>query len=132
MPETPAVTSSPTTQSPAQIMTMLHDSLYPSQREWAAIKLANLDWKTNADVVQALLTGAREDPAPTVRAACVHALAKMRCNTMPVVTVIQGLKTDVDPRVLQEVEQAIAVLSPTSALSSAVQPASAQMLAPTK
>jgi hypothetical protein len=97
---------------PAEAMTTLRDSIYPSQRELAAGRLASLDWRAHGDAVQALATAAREDPAPMVRAACVRALGRMRCNTAPVLSTLQALKTDGDPRVLHEVEQALAVLAP--------------------
>jgi hypothetical protein len=102
-------------QGVSQMQTALRDSLYPSQREWAAESLATVDWRTNPQVVEALLTAARNDPAATVRAACVRCLCKMNVNTLPVVTTVQSLKTDPDPRVRQEVDQALMVLVPSSA-----------------
>jgi hypothetical protein len=105
----------PGTMTTSEAMATLRGSLYPSQREWAAMKLATLDWRTSPDVVQALVTAAREDPAPTVRACCVHGLGTMKVNTVPVVTALQALKTDGDPRVLHEVEGALAVLAPAPA-----------------
>jgi hypothetical protein len=99
-----------------QMMGALKDSLYPSQREWAAEGLAALNWRTHSEVVDALVTAAREDPAATVRAGCVHALAKMGANTVPVVSTIQGLKTDRDPRVRHEVDQALTTLTPNSSV----------------
>ena len=47
--------------TPQHLTVMLHDSLYPSQREWAAEKLSGLAWKQNEAVVQALIQGVRED-----------------------------------------------------------------------
>jgi hypothetical protein len=98
---------------PAEAMATLRDSIYPSQREFAASRLASLDWRGHGDVVQALVTAARQDPAPLVRAACVRALARMQCNTPQVLSTLQGLKTDGDPRVLHEVEQALATMGPS-------------------
>jgi hypothetical protein len=92
---------------PAEAMATLRDSIYPSQREYAAGRLASLEWRSHGDAVQALIAGAREDPAPLVRAACVRALARMQCNSPAVVSTLQALKTDGDPRVLHEVEQAL-------------------------
>jgi hypothetical protein len=96
---------------PSEAMATLRDSIYPSQREWAAGTLSALDWHSQPDAVHALVTAAREDPAPTVRAACVRALAKMHATSAPVLTALQGLKTDGDPRVLHEVEAALAELT---------------------
>jgi hypothetical protein len=51
-----------------QLMATLRGSLLPSQREWAADRLAELDWRTSPQVVDALVTAAHADPAATVRA----------------------------------------------------------------
>jgi hypothetical protein len=112
-----------------QVLGVLRDSLYPSQREWAADSLVGQDWRTNPEVLQGLLTAAREDPAPTVRAACVRCLAKMNANTVPVVGTIQALKSDADPRVRSEAEQALGTLTPGQASYGrpSVQPAGALM-----
>jgi HEAT repeat protein len=92
------------------ILAQLKDSLYPSERELAADALSRQDWRAHPEVVQGLLTAAREDPAPTVRAGCVHALAQMHINTLPVISAVQALKADADPRVRAEVEQALPAL----------------------
>ncbi len=89
----------------------LRDSLYPSQREWAAESMSTVDWRSHPQVVQALMTAAKEDPAATVRAGCVRCLANMNVNTVPVVTVVRGLRNDSDPRVRQEAERALSVLA---------------------
>jgi hypothetical protein len=101
----------PTPENIHQMAIALHDSLYPSQREWAAENMAAVDWHTHPQVVQALTTAAKEDPAPSVRASCVRCLANMKVNTVPVVAVVRGLKTDSDPRVRQEAERAMSVLA---------------------
>jgi hypothetical protein len=111
----PAAPAAGSANPMASAITTMRDSIYPSQREWAAGQLATADWRTHADVLHALLTGAREDPAPTVRAACVRALARMNANSTQVVSTLQTLKMDGDPRVLHEVEEALATLTPTDA-----------------
>jgi hypothetical protein len=63
------------------------------------------------DVVQALLTGAREDPAASVRAGCVRALSRMNANSVTVVSAVQAMQGDSDPRVRHEVERALAILT---------------------
>jgi hypothetical protein len=88
----------------------LRDSLYPSQREWAAENLATVDWRMHPQVVQTLLTAAKEDPAATVRATCVRSLANMKANTAPVITMVRSLTSDTDPRVRKEAERAVSVL----------------------
>jgi hypothetical protein len=93
-----------------QLVATLRGALLPSQREWAADRLAGIDWRTNPQVVDALLTAAHDDPAATVRAGCVRSLAKMKVNTVPAVAVVEGLKRDQDPRVRLEAEEALSVL----------------------
>jgi hypothetical protein len=111
---------------------MLRESMYPSQREWAALKLGSLDWRANPEAVLGLVTTAHHDPAPSVRAACVRSLAQMRVNTMPVVNAIQALKTDPDPRVQRAAEEALALLAPESAAPSAAPGQPASGLVPAK
>jgi hypothetical protein len=101
----------PSAQPIPQLLGMLQESLYPSQREWAAENLASYDWRDHPHVVQVLVAAAGKDPAATVRTECVRSLAKMNVNTMPVITAIQGLKTDADPRVRQAVEDALLSLT---------------------
>jgi hypothetical protein len=102
----------PTPENVRQMEIALRDSLYPSQREWAAQNMAIVDWHTQPMIVQFLTTAAKEDPAPTVRATCVRCLANMHVGTVPVITVVRGLKNDADPRVRQEAERALSVLAP--------------------
>jgi hypothetical protein len=127
VPPPPAGMVAPPPSLP-QVLTTLKDSLYPSQREWAAERLSGLDWHTNPQVVQALAQAARGDPAATVRAACVHALAQMKVSTVEVVAVVQGLKDDHDLRVRQEADEALAALGVPVAprQDSGVRPAAAQ------
>jgi len=113
------------TMSAQQLGGMLHDALYPSQREWAAEKLSAYDWKQNDAALQALTQALREDPAATVRAACVRALAKMKANTYPVVSAIQVAKNDADPRVRTEADEALSILAP-GATAPAALPAAMQ------
>jgi hypothetical protein len=89
----------------------LREALLPSEREMATIQLGRCDWRSNGPVIEALISAAKEDPAASVRAACVRALVKMNVNTVPVVAALQALRSDNDPRVQQEVTQALAVLA---------------------
>jgi hypothetical protein len=104
-------TVKPTAENIHQMEITLRDSLYPSQREWAAESMAAVDWRSHPQIVQALTMAAKEDPAPTVRASCVRCLATMKVNTPPVITVVRGLKTDSDPRVRQAAERASSILA---------------------
>jgi hypothetical protein len=104
-------------QAPAQepqtgrLIATLHGAVMPSEREMAAGQLSLYDWRTQPQVVTALTDAAKNDPAATVRASCIHALAKMKVNTLPAVQTVQALKNDKDVRVRQEVEQALAIMS---------------------
>jgi len=121
-----------------QLMLTLRDAMYPSHREWAAEAMASTtDWRSNPQVVDALVLAAREDPAATVRASCVRCLGRMNVNTTAAVATIQGLKADTDPRVRTAVDQALASMGIHSAPADltpapAVQPASAVEPAPPK
>ena len=90
---------------------LLRDSISPAERELAALNLANQDCRNHPEIVQALLTSARQDPAATVRAGCVHTLAVQNITSGPVLTALNALKSDPDPRVCQEVDQALARLT---------------------
>jgi hypothetical protein len=89
----------------------LRDSISPAERELAALNLANQDCRSHPEIVQALVTAARQDPAATVRAGCVHSLAVQNVNTLPVLTALNALKIDPDPRVRQEADQALTRLT---------------------
>jgi hypothetical protein len=109
-----------------KVLKQLQDSLYPSERELAADQLTACDWHKNPQVVQALVTAARADPAPMVRAGCIRALVQMQVNTIPAVTAVQALKDDADSRVRQEAEQALTAMmaAPAPQADSSVRPAS--------
>jgi hypothetical protein len=96
----------------AQLIFKLKESLYPSQREWAAERLSGQDARKNGEMVPALVQGAREDPAPTVRAGCIRALVRLKANSEPVVEALRALKNDRDAHVQHEAEEALATLAP--------------------
>jgi hypothetical protein len=101
-----------------QLLAVLRDSLYPSQREMAVESLAGQRGaQAQPQIVQALLSAAKNDMAATVRASCVRAIAQLQINTVPAVTVVQSLKNDPDPRVRREVEQALPALTGGQPLS---------------
>src|SRR5262249_40501491 len=106
----PSQASTVSTQNTQQLMLTLKDALYPSHREWPAEALWRVDWRPQPQVVDALIMSAKEDPAATVRAGSVRALAKMNVNSAAVVSALQSLKGDADPRVRQDVEQALTCL----------------------
>jgi hypothetical protein len=89
------------------LLGQLRDSISPAEREMAALNLTNQDWRSHPEIVQVLVTSARQDPAATVRAGCVHSLAQQNISTQPVLATMNALKNDPDPRVRQEVDQAL-------------------------
>jgi hypothetical protein len=101
-----------------QHLTTLRDALYPSHREWAAENLAETNTQVHPEVVDALLRSARHDSAASVRAVCVHSLAKLNARTDAVVTTLRSLKDDSDARVRLEVDQALTTLGSGSPAAS--------------
>src|SRR5262249_29377329 len=58
MPAPPAAAPSP---GVAMLLGILHNSVNPFQREWAVESLAATEWRSNPEVVPALVQAARED-----------------------------------------------------------------------
>ncbi len=106
----PAPVAAAAPESLPKTLATLKEALCPSEREMAAEHLGGMNWRTQPHVVESLTKAAREDPAASVRAACVHALAQMGANTAEVVAAMRDLKTDRDPHVRQEAEEALANL----------------------
>ena len=88
----------------------LKDSLYPSQREWAAEGLTSANWKVHPEVIEALCTAALEDPASSVRAQCAKSLAAMNVRSETALGVIRKLQADKDDLVHAEADEAFKVL----------------------
>jgi hypothetical protein len=80
----------------------LREGVTPDQREWAAVNLVAADWRSEPQVIESLTHAATKDFAPTVRVACIRSLARLGCNTVPVINALQTLKSDPDPRVQRE------------------------------
>ena len=92
----------------------MRESLYPSQREWAAERLASLDWRRQPQVLDLLMERAKEDPAPTVRAECVRSLGRLKSDAPTVVEAVKSFRSDADPRVRQAADEAFANLAGTT------------------
>jgi hypothetical protein len=107
---TPA--SAPSADVP-QLLATLKNSLYPSEREAAIEQLCEVNWREQPKVVEGLMKAAREDPAATVRAASIHAMAHMKVDTAGAVALVRDLKSDRDPRVRQEAEEALSAFGET-------------------
>jgi hypothetical protein len=106
-----------------QHLTILKSSLYPAQREWSVLTLARFDWRQNPHVVQGLLVAAKEDPAPSVRAACIRALAEMNVPLAMIRRELEPLQSDSDPRVRQAAQQALSGAGVAHVSASAATPA---------
>lgn len=92
--------------SVGQLIKVLQESPYPAQREWAAANLSTFDWRVYPHLPQVLVLAARQDSVASVRAASVYGLSRMNIPSEPVLSTLQALRGDADPRVRQEVEQA--------------------------
>jgi hypothetical protein len=90
-----------------QAVRALRESLLPSEREWAVERLSKCDWQSDYVILQALLSAAREDPAASVRTACVRALVRMKARSPAVVSTLEALNADPDIRVRKAAEQAL-------------------------
>jgi hypothetical protein len=94
------------------LLEKLKDSLYPSQREWAAEGLTSANWQVHPEIVEALCKAATEDPAPTVRARCAHSLAQMEIRSAKALDTIHKLQADKDEAVRAQADQALRILQP--------------------
>jgi hypothetical protein len=112
MPSTVASSVTPDTATTPQLMSMLRDALYPSYREMAAERLGVAENRTQPPIVNALVLGAREDPAATVRAACVRALTTMKAEGPAVEAVYRELRQDPDERVRRTLPEVVPVSAP--------------------
>lgn len=99
----PAVSDSNTL---ANLIKVLQESQYPAQREWAATNLSTFDWRVYPHLPQVLVQIARQDAVASVRASAVYSLSRMNVQSEPVLSTLHALRSDADPRVRQEVDQA--------------------------
>ena len=107
-----------------ELLAILNDSLYPSQREVAAENLCSFDWRVHPQVAEVLLHAAQIDPAPMVRIACIHTLVKQKATTTYCVQALQTIKTsDKNEQVRKEAETALRALTQTEPPSSAARSA---------
>jgi hypothetical protein len=110
----PAPAPAQTPQSTDRLLGILRSGLFAPHRAWAAEQLANLDWRTSPQVVDALLLSAHQDPEPSVRAGCIRALVAMRVPASRISTTLQSLLGDADPLVRQEAARGLASLGAKS------------------
>jgi hypothetical protein len=120
MPASPAPAVTPTSfRTPAVavpgLVHQLRTASDASYREVAATQLGGVDWRTNPQVVEALVNAAERDVSPAVQVACLNSLSAMGVDTIPVVVALQNLKEHRDPRVQMAADRALTKLT-TSAL----------------
>ena len=113
----PQYTAAPVDMVLTENVQTLKNANQPSQREYAADQLSKIRGVSMNLAVQALATAVKEDPAPLVRAACIRSLTRMKINTIEVLEVINEKKTDLDPRVRMEADQALIQLTSGSSES---------------
>ena len=89
----------------------LRDALLPSQREAAAMELANRAYASNPMVINGLVAALQTDPAATVRSSAARALARLGTTREEVVQALRQQRQDTDARVRLEVDNAILKLT---------------------
>jgi HEAT repeat protein len=97
---------------------VLANSPSAEQREMAAHTLGAFDRWGDMTVVQGLITAARRDSVPQVRAASVRALGRMSNRSAAVLSAVHALRGDPDPLVRSEAERAYKILSQPEAAPS--------------
>jgi hypothetical protein len=105
------------------LLNQLRDSMLPSQREWAALELAELDRRQYPGVVDALIQSAKDDPAASVRAGCIHGLARLNVDSPALFAALNSLCNDPDSRVRQEASEALAKRAPSKTPAMLADPA---------
>jgi hypothetical protein len=115
----------------AVLLAVLQNSVSPEQREGAADSLATVNWKTTPQALPILVKTALEDPAATVRVACIRCLARMKANAPSVVTALQTLRTDTDLCVQYEAGLALSAFAPGQPGPSAPSPPRTVTFSPT-
>ena len=111
-PSVAAVIPAPTPVVDVQAITStLRDALLPSQREAAAMELANRSYASNPVVISSLVAALQTDPAATVRSSAARALARLGVTREEVVQALRQQRQDSDARVRLEVDNAILKLT---------------------
>jgi hypothetical protein len=125
-PSAPPVVSTPPPPvgDPSQLLLILRSSLFPSNREWAADQLGGPEWRGNPVVVEMLLQSAKNDPAPTVREACVRNLGRSHGMLPNVIEALNAAQKDENEGVRNEATKTLSKLQGGTAPRSPIQPAS--------
>jgi hypothetical protein len=92
-----------------RLIASLNDDLLPSMREVAAGELTRAG-RGRPEAVEALLHSAQNDPAPGVRACCVHCLGEMHVRSSECLAALATLAADHDLAVRTEAANVLAEL----------------------
>jgi hypothetical protein len=93
------------------LVAILATSPSAEQREFAAHTLGAFDRWADQTVIHSLVTAARRDQVPQVRAASVRALGRMSNRSALVLSTVHAMRGDPDPLVRSEAERAYKVLT---------------------
>ena len=94
-----------------ELMGVLSKAPSAEEREMAAHTLGALDGPIDPAVIEGLLTAARRDQSPVVRAASIRALARLNIRTAPVLSTMLKLWNDPNALIRAEAERAYRLLT---------------------
>lgn len=115
-PTMPMAPNMPVSQAPSLLprdvvlQKTLKEALQPSEREIAAVQLTDTSNARTPAVKGALMTAAKEDPAATVRAACLRCLVKIAPGESSVMRTLEFAKEDRDTRVRNEANELLGAM----------------------
>jgi len=89
------------------LVSVLQSSGVPAQREWAAARLEVVDPAAHPFAVEALVTAAKTDPMPAVRARAIRTLSLMGAHTPSVLALFRQAARDADPRIREQAVEAL-------------------------
>jgi hypothetical protein len=94
-----------------RMLARLHHSPHADEREIAINRLAAMTGSGHGEVLKEIENAAIGDKAPTVRAACLRAIAKMNVKNDEVMAIVERLKTDPSPMVRHEADKTMSILT---------------------
>lgn len=110
----PATAQPATAQPPVPLQAQLanlKEAIAPSQRELAAMALTLGEHHQKPEVVDAIMTACRTDPAATVRATCIRCLFRLAPEAPQVIPVIEDRRSDKNVEVQKLAKLALEELS---------------------
>jgi hypothetical protein len=94
-----------------RMLARLHHSTHDDEREIAVNRLATMTGSGKGEILKEIESAAISDKAPTVRAACLRAFAKMNVKDEAVLTIVERLRTDPSPLVRHEADKTMSTLT---------------------